>query len=185
MIEFIRGICHTAKDNLDAGLGEHRVEPLRVLAVPAADEVAGFAAGVLQLHGEVAGGLGDPDRTRVGGGAEDPHAPGGVLDDREDVHPRAGRLTASKKSAARIAWACERKNVAQVCDVRSGAGSMPASLRICHTVEAATLTPRTSSSSWMRRYPHELFSRASRRTRMRIDRTVGGRLGRLGREIRA
>jgi hypothetical protein len=35
--------------------------------------------------------------------------------------------------------------------VRSGAGSIPASLRISHTVEAATSIPRTSSSPWMRR----------------------------------
>src|SRR4030095_5362323 len=60
------------------------------------------------------------------------------------------RVTASKKSAAMMASAWERKNAAHVCDVRCGAGSMPASLRISHTVEAATLTPRTSSSPWMR-----------------------------------
>jgi hypothetical protein len=36
-------------------------------------------------------------------------------------------------------------------EVRSGAGSIPASRRISHTVEAAILTPRTRSSPWMRR----------------------------------
>jgi hypothetical protein len=33
---------------------------------------------------------------------------------------------------------------------------MPASLRISHTADAATVTPRTRSSPWMRRYPHVL-----------------------------
>jgi hypothetical protein len=51
----------------------------------------------------------------------------------------------------------ERRNVAQVVLVRCGAGSIPASLRISQTVEAATVTPRTSSSPWIRRYPYEVF----------------------------
>src|SRR4051795_9538548 len=32
---------------------------------------------------------------------------------------------------------------------------MPASLRISQKVDAATLIPRTRSSPWMRRYPHD------------------------------
>src|SRR5687768_13231301 len=48
-------------------------------------------------------------------------------------------------------------------------------LRISHTVEAATATPSSVSSPWMRRYPHEGFSVARRRTRRRIEATVRGR----------
>jgi len=40
----------------------------------------------LEVHDEVAGGLGDPGGGRVGGGAQDPDAATGVFDDREDVH---------------------------------------------------------------------------------------------------
>jgi hypothetical protein len=36
----------------------------------------------------------------------------------------------------------------------------------------------------MCRYPHEIFSRASRSTLARIDRSVGGRPRRFGREMR-
>jgi tetratricopeptide (TPR) repeat protein len=50
-----------------------------------------------------------------------------------------------------------------------------------YTVEAATLMPSTSSSPWIRRYPHPGFSRASRST-SRIERTVRGRPGRRGRD---
>jgi len=82
-----------------------------------------------------------------------------------------------------MASACERRNVAQVSAVRSGAGSIPAALRISQTVDAATLIPSVSSSPWILLYPHVLFSRARRSTSARIDRTVGGRPGRLGREI--
>jgi predicted CoA-binding protein len=55
-------------------------------------------------------------------------------------------VTVSMKSAASSVWACQRSKVAQVVVVRSGEGSMPASRRICQTVEAATLIPRVSSS---------------------------------------
>jgi transposase len=41
-----------------------------------------------------------------------------------------------------MAWAWERRNVAQVVELRWGAGSMPASRRISHTVDAAILTPK-------------------------------------------
>jgi hypothetical protein len=95
------------------------------------------------------------------------------------------RVTTSKKSAASIASAWERRNVAQVCEVRCGAGSIPASRRISQTVDAATFTPNTSSSPWMRRYPQESFSWARRSTKMRMDRAVRGRPARLGREATA
>ena len=42
-------------------------------------------------------------------------------------------------------------------DDRFGAGSMPAFLRIAHTVDAAMLMSSRASSPWMRRYPHVGF----------------------------
>ena len=95
------------------------------------------------------------------------------------------RVTVSKKSVVRMACAWLRRNVAQLSEVRCGVGSVPALVRICQTVDAATLMPRTSSSPWMRRCPHELFSRARRSTRIRMERTVGARPTRFGRETRA
>jgi len=44
-----------------------------------------------------------------------------------------------KKSTARMALACPARNIRQVCPDRLGAGSKPASLRLCHTVEGASL----------------------------------------------
>ena len=58
-------------------------------------------------------------------------------------------------------------------------------LRISQTVEAATLMPRAASSPWMRRYPQDVFSRARRRTRARMERTVGGRPRRFGAQVAA
>ncbi len=58
---------------------------------------------------------------------------------------------AVKKSHARITSPWERKNCDQVGRVRRRAGSMPLALRICHTVDAATFTPRPASSPWILR----------------------------------
>jgi len=61
------------------------------------------------------------------GCTQDPDPPGGVLDDRQDVQTGAPRVTVSKKSQASMASAWERRKSAQVVEVRSGAGSIPAS----------------------------------------------------------
>jgi len=60
-------------------------------------------------------------------------------------------VTVSMKSAASSASACERRKSVQVVAALFGAGSIPASRRICQTVEAATLIPRVSSSPCTRR----------------------------------
>jgi len=95
------------------------------------------------------------------------------------------RVTVSRKSHASRASAWERRKSAQVLEARSGAGSIPASFKISHTVDTATFTPSTSSSPWMRRYPQLGFSRARRSTRLRTERTVRGRPGRFDRETAA
>ena len=56
-----------------------------------------------------------------------------------------------KKSQATIPAAWERRNVVHDSDDRPGAGSIPAVLRIAHTVDAAMVMPRRASSPWMRR----------------------------------
>ena len=48
------------------------------------------AVGVVEVHEQVAGQLGEPGSGRVGGDAEDVHAAGGVLDDEERVEPVQG-----------------------------------------------------------------------------------------------
>jgi hypothetical protein len=56
-----------------------------------------------------------------------------------------------KKSQATIPAACASRNVVHDSDDRLGAGSMPAFLRVAHTVDAAMVTPSRASSPWMRR----------------------------------
>ena len=76
---------------------------------------------------------------------------------------------AVKRSSARIPCAWDRRNSGQPGPSRRGAGLIPALLRIFQTVDGATVMPSPASSPWMRRYPHDSFSRASRST---TDRTL-------------
>ena len=51
-----------------------------------------------------------------------------------------------KKSQATIPAAWARRNVVHDSDARFGAGSMPACLKIAHTVDAAIVMPSRASS---------------------------------------
>ncbi len=82
------------------------------------------------------------------------------------------------KSAARMLQAWAVRNCFQVGPDRRGAGSIPASCRICHTVEAAIRWPSLTSSPWTRRCPHAGFSVAMRITSFLIVAGVDGRPGR-------
>ena len=60
------------------------------LGVAVPDEEPEAAAGVVEVHEQVAGLLGQPGAGGMGGDAEDVHAAGGVLDDEERVQPAQG-----------------------------------------------------------------------------------------------
>ena len=60
---------------------------------------------------------------------------------------------------------------------RRGTGLMPAFLRICQTMAGATVMPSPASSPWIRRYPQDPFSRASRSVTDRTLRCVAGAPG--------
>jgi hypothetical protein len=81
----------TGEHDLDAGIGQDLVEQHWVLRVPVPDQVSDGGSGVLQVHDQIPGSLGNPVRGGVRGGAEDPDAPGGMLDDREDVLALTGQ----------------------------------------------------------------------------------------------
>src|ERR1700683_817845 len=81
----------TAEHDLYACVLEYGIEQVGELAVAVTDQEPRSAVGVLEIHDEVLRGLGYPGRSGVGGGAQDPDAPAGVLDDRQDVQARAGQ----------------------------------------------------------------------------------------------
>jgi hypothetical protein len=115
--------------------------------------------GIPQVHEQVPGLLDDPGLDRVLRGAQDPEAPTAVLDHRKDTYTSVPlSRSAVKKSSARIPCAWDRSNSAHPGPSRRGAGSIPASLRICHTVDGATMMPtrqahRGSAGTPMTRSP--------------------------------
>jgi hypothetical protein len=92
------------------------------------------------------------------------------------------RVTVStqKKSVANNPAACVRRNVRQLGPPRRGAGPTRALARIRRMVPAPTRWPSRRSSPWIRRCPHNGFSRANRSVRSRTSSLTRGRPGRLG-----
>ena len=82
--------AHRRLEDLDVDSVEHGVEGGGELAVAVADEESEVPVGVVEVHDQVAGLLGEPGCGRVGGDAEDVDAAGGVFDDEECVEPVQG-----------------------------------------------------------------------------------------------
>jgi hypothetical protein len=59
-------------------------------------------------------------------------------------------------------------------------GPSPAAARIRRIVPSPIRCPRPTSSPWMRRWPQQELSRASRTTRSRTSAVIGGRPGLAG-----
>jgi hypothetical protein len=78
--------------------------------------------------------------------AQDPDPAAGVLDNRPHIPAGAAQGDSLNEVAGKQRADRERRKLAQVAEVHSGAGSIPACCRISHTVEVAILMPRTSSS---------------------------------------
>ena len=95
-----------------------------------------MSVGVVEVHDQVASLLGQPGSGRVHGHAQDVHAAGGVFDDEERVEPVQGDRVEMEQVAGQDRLACARRNCDQVGPTRRGPGSIPAALRIFHTVEA-------------------------------------------------
>jgi hypothetical protein len=85
-IAFARG-ARRCLDDLDVDGGEHSVEGGGELAVAVTDEEPEASVGVVEVHEQVAGLLGQPGSRRVRSDAQDVYPAGGVLDDEERVQP--------------------------------------------------------------------------------------------------
>jgi hypothetical protein len=123
-------------DHLDVGGGEDGVERRGELGVPIADQEPDVLAGFIQVHGEVAGQLGQPGAGRVRGDAEDADLASGVFDDEERVEPGQGDGVEVEQVAGEDGWAWARRNSRQEGPDRRDDGSMPAACKIFRTVEA-------------------------------------------------
>ena len=123
-------------DGRDVEGGEGGVEGGGELGVAIPDEEPVPPAGVVEVHGQVAGQLGQPRSGRVQGDAEDVHPAGGVLDDEERVEPVQGDGVEVKQVASEIPVRLGPQEFVHEGPVRRDDGSMPALCRIFQMVEA-------------------------------------------------
>ena len=97
----VRPRCpHRRLDDPHIDGGEDGVEGGGELAVSVSDEEPEAAVGVIEVHQQVAGELGEPGSGGVGGDAEDVYPAGGVLDDEERVEPVQGDRVEVEQVAA-------------------------------------------------------------------------------------
>ena len=76
---------HRRLDDSNVNCREDGVEGGGELGVAIADQEPATSTGILEIHDQVAGLLGQPGCGGMGGDAPDVHAAGGVLDDEERV----------------------------------------------------------------------------------------------------
>ena len=78
----VRSRCpNRGPDDSDVDGGEDGIEAGSELAVAVADQEPEASVGVVEVHEQVAGELGQPGSRGVGGDAKNAHPTGGVLDD--------------------------------------------------------------------------------------------------------
>ena len=106
------------------------------LAVAVADEEPEPPSGVVEVHEQVAGLLGEPGAGGMRGDAEDVYAPGAVFDDEERIPPVQGDGVEMEQIAGQDRVRLRRRNWVHDGPVRRGEGSMPALCRMFQTVEA-------------------------------------------------
>jgi hypothetical protein len=102
-----------------------------------------------EVHDQVAWLLGGPRPGWMPGDAEDADAPGRVLG--QDVGLGAAEQVGREEVARQDRLGLGAQELRPGWPGPSRSGSMPSVLRICHTVDAATLTPRPASSPWILR----------------------------------
>ena len=128
--------AHRCPDDLDVDGGEDGVEGRGELGVAVADQEPEAPAGVVEVHGQVAGLLGQPRAGRVRGDAEDVYAAGGVLDDEERVQPVQGDGVEVEQVAGQDPVRLGAQELGPGGPGSSGRGIDARALRIFQTVEA-------------------------------------------------
>jgi hypothetical protein len=148
----MRGVAHVAEHGPDAGVGQDRVERGGEARSAVADHELDPMCLSAEVHEEVAGLLGCPLPGGMGSDPEDADTPAGALYHSQDVGlgavEQAGREEVAGQDRLGLGSA---RIVTRQAPVRRRAGSMPLAMRISHTVDAATLTPKPASPPWILR----------------------------------
>jgi hypothetical protein len=135
------GCLRRAGENPGARCREHGVEGGSQLPGAIPDQELDRSRAVAEIHQEAARCLRCPRALGVRGDAGQVGAAGAVLDDDQGVDAAQQHGVYVHEVDGEDAAGCTVRNCFQVGPVRRGAGSMPASCRICQTVDAAIRWP--------------------------------------------
>jgi hypothetical protein len=135
-----------AEHGPDPGPGEDHVGRGGEVRAAVADHELDLMRLPAEVGDQVAGLLGGPFPRWMQRDGEDADAPGGVLDHGQNIGLGAAGQAGREQATPRIASAWQRANCGQAGSVRRGAGSIPAFVKISHTVGAASFTPRPASA---------------------------------------
>ena len=155
-------------DDVDAFGSKDGVESSSELRVPVADEKTEGTDPVTEVHQEIAGGLGGPDRSRMSSHPEQMDSSGAHLHDEQDVQPAQPDGVERKKVGGQQPAGLGTQEGRPPGVATPGCRPSRAAAKIRRIVLAPTRCPSPTSSPWRRRYPQDGLSRARRSTRARI-----------------
>ena len=138
-------------DGLDIGGGEYGIERRGELRIAVPEEELEPVGLVFEIHQCIAGHQHRPQSGGVGGSAQDPDPPAGVLNVRQDVGGGAIKQVYGEEVAGQDRFGLGLEKLGPGRPFRCGAGSMPAFFRIAHTMDGATLMPSRANSPVTRR----------------------------------
>src|SRR6266700_6213077 len=112
---------------------------------------------------------------RAGGGVQNPDSPAGVLDHREHVQPRPGQGDRLEEVTGQQGLRLAAQETGPRSGTALGRGVDPSLVQDVPDGGSGDPYPEHQQFAVTRRYPHPGFSRTSRNTKTRIERTVRGR----------
>ena len=170
---------HRRLDHPDPLEAEDLVELTGELAVAITDQEPPRAdLLVVELHQQVPRLLGHPRPVWIGGDPGETDTAGRKLDEEQHVEAPHEEPVDGERVTLKDARRLLAQKLSPTYFEAFRCRLDPRLPRIAQTVLAASLTPRPTSSPWIRRYPQPGFSRASRTTSSRTSAGMTGRPGR-------
>ena len=161
--------------HLDPRASQDRIEHSGELGVAVTDEEPAASSGVIEVHDEGAGLLGQPGAGRMGGDAEDVDLAGGVFDDEERVEPGEGEGVKVEQVAGQDAVSLGPEKFRPGRSGPSWRGVDPGSIEDLPHGGGADLVAQACEFVCTRRYPQVGLSVARRTVSVRSPGGMAGR----------
>jgi len=131
------GRAHRCAQDADAFAGEHGIKDVGELGIPVPDQELQRCHAFAEVHQQIPCLLSHPRSARAGRDSQKMHAAGGMFHEKQHIQSLAQQCVDAEKVGGNNALCLGGQECRQVGPSRRGAGSMPARLRIDHTVLGA------------------------------------------------